>query len=225
MDAGDNIEKVDGDENKDMTITCAVKKITGPQGTKVTLTIRRPAYEEEAEDKVWDIVITRAKIIVPPIRGWQRTEKGRSLYMLDVENKIGYIYITSFDSRTSGDFEKVLVELERASMKGLLIDLRGNPGGLLPSAIEIVDKFIEKGLILTTQPRFGVWTYEDAKRKTHPDYPIVILITSDSASASEIVAGALADKTYERAVRVGDRTHGKGSVQSITSYPGGGAQW
>ncbi len=221
LDAGDVIEAVDGVPTKDMSLICAVKKITGPKGTSVVLAVKRPR-EEKAEE----ITITRDRIIVPTIRGWQRTEAGTWLYMVDGASRIGYVRITSFSSETSGDFETVLRELESQGLRGLIVDLRFNTGGLLDSAVDIVDKFIREGLIVRTQPKFGmIPSYEYAHRRgTHPDYPLVILINSDSASASEIVAGALADPKHERAVLVGDRTHGKGSVQGITHYPGGGAQ-
>ncbi len=221
LDAGDVIEAVDGVPTKDMSLMCAVKKITGPKGTSVVLSVKRPT-ETEAED----ITITRDRIIVPTIRGWQRTEAGNWLYVVDETNRIGYVRITSFSGETSSDFENVLRELESQGLKGLIVDLRFNTGGLLDSAVNIVDKFIREGLIVRTQPKIGmIPSYEYAHRRgTHPDYPLVILINSSSASASEIVAGALGDPKYERAVLVGDRTHGKGSVQGITHYPGGGAQ-
>lgn len=221
LDAGDVIVAVDGVPTKDMSLTCAVKKITGPKGTSVVLSVKRPAEEEPEE-----ITITRDRIIVPTIRGWQRTEAGSWLYVIDEANRVGYVRITSFAGETASDFEDVLRELEAEGLKGLIIDLRFNTGGLLDSAVNIVDKFIREGLIVRTQPKIGmIPSYEYAHRRgTHPDYPIVILVNSGSASASEIVAGALADPKYKRAVLVGDRTHGKGSVQGITHYPGGGAQ-
>jgi len=221
LDAGDVIEAVDGIETKDMTLTCAVSKITGPKGTKVTLKIRRPGEEETRE-----VVITRGVIVVPTIRGWQRTEEGQWQYMIDPQNKLGYVRLTSFSMETASDLEKVLKELESEGLQGLILDLRFNSGGLLDSAVDVSDKFIEEGMIVYRVPRKGgITIYEDASKKgTHPFYPLVILINSNSASASEIVAGALADKQHERAVLVGSRTHGKGSVQGITSFIGGGAQ-
>ena len=221
LDAGDVIEAVDGIETKDMTLTCAVSKITGPKGTKVTLKIRRPGEEETR-----DVVITRGIIVVPTIRGWQRTEEGQWRYMIDPENKLGYVRLTSFSSETSSDLEKVLEELESEGLQGLILDLRFNSGGLLDSAVAVCEKFIEEGMIVYRVPRRGgITIYEDAHKKgTHPFYPLVILINSSSASASEIVAGALADKQHERAVLVGSRTHGKGSVQGITGFIGEGAQ-
>jgi carboxyl-terminal processing protease len=221
LDAGDVIESVDGIPTKDMSLMCAVKKITGPKGTNVALGIRRPGEQE-----VRDMEITRDRIIVPTIRGWQRTESGKWLYMLDENDKIGYVRITSFSGETADDLEAVLNELESQGLRGLVMDLRFNTGGLLDSAVSVVDKFVDEGLIVRTQPKANmIPAFEHAHRKgTHPDYPLVILINSGSASASEIVAGALADVKYQRAILVGTRTHGKGSVQGITHYPGGGAE-
>jgi carboxyl-terminal processing protease len=220
LDAEDVIEAVDGVPTKDMTLVCAVKMITGPAGTDVTLTVR-----SSGADKSHQITITRARITVPTIRGWKRTEEGKWLYIIDQLDRIGYIRITSFSEKTSGDLEKILDKLERDTLKGLILDLRFNSGGLLTSAVDIADKFIREGLIVRTQPRGLVPKYNRARKaRTHPDYPLVVLVNSSSASASEIVAGALADEKYNRAVLVGTRTHGKGSVQTISDYPGGGAR-
>ena len=221
LDAGDVIEAVDGVQTKDMSLTCAVHKITGQKGTKVTLTIRRPGQEQTK-----DIVITRGVIVVPTIRGWQRTESGQWDYMVDKKDKIGYIRLTSFSAESADDLEKALDDLEAQGMKGLIFDLRFNSGGLLTSALEISDKFIDEGLIVSRVPRPGRATsFEWAKKNgTHPDYPLVILTNSGSASASEIVAGALSDKAHERATLVGERTHGKGSVQGINDITGDNAQ-
>jgi carboxyl-terminal processing protease len=221
LDAEDVIEKAEGVETKDMSLSCAVKNITGPAGTEVKLTIRRGG-----EDNTRDITITRAKITVPTIRGWQRTETGKWLYMIDKRRKIGYVRITSFTEKTASDLEEVLSGLEAEGLNGLILDLRFNSGGLLNMAVEVADKFLEEGLIVITRPRSWVSsTYASAhKEGTHPNYPLVILINRYSASASEIVAGALADLLHNRAVLVGERTHGKGSVQGIVSYPKEGAQ-
>lgn len=223
LDAGDIIETVDGLETKDMSLTCARQKIKGPKGTKVTLAIRREGLE-----KTKDFIITRDKITVPTIRGWQRTEEGNWLYMIDERNRIGYVQITSFAAETAGNLERTLKQLEAKGLKGLILDLRFNSGGLLDSAVDVSDKFLKKGLIVKRQPGSGLGKFPiyavAHEEDTHPDYPLVILINSGSASASEIVAGALADVVHKRAILVGERTHGKGSVQEITHYPGGGAQ-
>ena len=220
IDAGDIIDAVNGENTKDMTITCAVSKITGPAGTKVKLTIRRPS-----EERTWDLEITRAKIIVPTTRGWNRDDSGSWRYFVNDKDKIGYVRVTQFSAATAADLDAVLTRLEGQGMKALILDLRYNSGGYLQSAADIADLFVEKGTIVSTQPRVGLPTWETAKKKgTHPNYPLVILINGGSASASEIVAGALADKTFLRATLVGEQSYGKGSVQTITEYPGGGAQ-
>ena len=220
LDAGNIIEAVDGVSTKNMSLNCAVRSITGPSGTDVTLTVRNPG-----DDETRDIVITRDKIVVRTIRGWKRTSQGKWSYFLDENQKIGYVRLTSFSEKTADDLEVALDELEKKGLQGLILDLRSNTGGLLTSAIDVTDKFISKGLIVSTRPRYGMWTYASAEEKnTHPNYPLVVLINSVSASASEIVAGALQDPMHKRAILVGERTHGKGSVQGITSYPEGGAQ-
>ena len=236
LDAGDIIEEVDGVATKDMSLFCAAKKIKGPAGTKVKLKVRRPSYDKQVDDKVFDVTITRDTIVVPTIRGWQRSKSGKWLYMIDEESKIGFVRLTSFSSETASGLEKVLFDLEDRGLQGLILDLRFNTGGLLDSAVDVVDMFIEEegGVIVKRQSSSGRipnYVYETATKKgTHPDYPLVILINSSSASASEIVAGALADEKYERAILVGTRTHGKGSVQGITGLDidlfgrGGGAQ-
>jgi carboxyl-terminal processing protease len=220
LDAGDIIEKVNGLPTKDMPINCAVKNITGPAGTKVTLTIKR-----ESDTQSREITITRAKIVVPSIRGWQRTSQGNWQYMVDEQEKIGYVQITSFSEKTAGDLNTILTSLEAQGLRGLILDLRYNPGGIFDGAVEVADEFLSEGLIVITRPRFGTPVYESARGTgTHPDYPLVVLINPGSASASEIVAGALADPKHKRATLVGERTHGKGVVQGITRYPGDGAQ-
>jgi carboxyl-terminal processing protease len=217
LDAGDVIEVVDGLATKDMSLNCAVKKITGPKGTDVNLAIRRAK-----DGSLEEMVITRDRIIVPTVRGWLRQEDGHWLHMIDPERAIGYARITSFSGETAGDFETVLYDLEKQGLKGLILDLRSNSGGLLKSAVAIVDMFVKKGLIVRTQPgaQGGLPEYKMAHDKgTHPDYPMVVLVDEISASASEIVSGALADDKHERAVLVGKRTHGKGSVQVIVTDP------
>ncbi|MHC4737995.1 MAG: S41 family peptidase [Planctomycetota bacterium] len=216
LKAGDIIKAVDGILTSNMSRDCAVKSITGPEGTEVTLTIVRAADNEAS-----DITLNRAKINVPSVQGLERTETDKRRYMIDERNGIGYVQITSFDSRTAKSLEDVLCQLEAEGLKGLILDLRSNPGGLLDSAVEIADKFISRGLIVRTQPRFGMASYESAQEQgTHPDRPLVILVNHFTASASEIVAGALQDPKYNRAVLVGERTYGKGSVQTIATQSG-----
>jgi carboxyl-terminal processing protease len=220
LEAGDVIVAVDGVGMGRMSPNCVAQSIAGPEGTKVTLTVRH-----EGEDKTRDITLHRTSIVVPSIRGWQRSETDEWLYMIDAYNKIGYIRISCFDSRTVDDFERTLIQLEKQGLKGLILDLRSNPGGLLTGAIEIADMFIKEGLIARIQPRCGMPTYVSAHReKTHPDYPLVVLIDRFTASSAEILSGVLQEPKHNRATVVGERSYGKSSVQSIVSHIGGGAK-
>lgn len=220
LEAGDVIVAVNGVGMSRMSPDCVAQSIAGPEGTKVTLTVRH-----EGEDKTRDITLHRTSIVVPSIRGWQRSETDEWRYMIDAFNKIGYIRISCFDSRTVGDFERTLIQLEKQGLKGLILDLRSNPGGLLNGAIEIADMFIKEGLIARIQPRCGMPTYVSAHRKkTHPAYPLVVLIDRFTASSAEILSGVLQEPKHNRATIVGERSYGKSSVQSIVSHIGGGAK-
>lgn len=220
LDADDEIIAVNGEPTQDMTIFCAVSKITGPKGTKVTLTVRRPSTGQTKE-----VTLTRDKIVVQPLRGWTRDANGLWNCLIDPDNRIGYVRLTSFTETSGPDLDEVLRKLEKDGLTGLILDLRFNSGGYLQSAAEVVDLFIREGVIVKSSPRHGLDTYEIAHSSgTHPDYPLVILINGSSASASEIVAGALQDPEHHRAILVGQRTYGKGSVQVVTGFTGGGSQ-
>ncbi|WP_169853304.1 S41 family peptidase [Anaerohalosphaera lusitana] len=222
LDANDLILKINGESTEDMTLQCVVDKITGPAGTEVTLTVQ---HEGEEDGITEEITITRGRIVVPTIRGWQRTNEAKWRHMVDPANKIGYVRLTAFTENTATDLSDILDNLEEQGMKGLIIDLRFNSGGYLSTAADVVDLFVDRGLIVKSQPRWGPPSYEMAEEgDTHPDYPIVVLINGQSASASEIVAGALQDKEFRRATLVGERTYGKGSVQTITPFSGEGSQ-
>lgn len=220
LDADDEIVSVNGEPTDKMSIYCAVEKITGPKGTKVTITVRRPST-----GKTWDVTIVRDRIVVQPLRGWQRKPDGQWDWIVDPANRIGYVRLTTFTETSGPDLDQVLNQLEKEGLNGLILDLRYNPGGYLTSAAEVADLFIREGVIVKSSPRHGFATYDIAHDKgTHPDYPLVILINEGSASASEIVAGALQDPKYSRATLVGERSYGKGSVQVVTPYTGGGSQ-
>ncbi len=220
LDADDEIVAVDGELTEKMTIYCAISKITGPKGTKVTLTIHRPSTGETKE-----VTIKRDKIVVQPLRGWTRQTSGDWNDMIDPANRIGYIRLTAFTENSGPDLDESLRKLEKKGLQGLILDLRFNSGGFLQASADVVDLFVDEGLIVSSKPRRGLETYEIAHRNgTHPDYPVVVLINGSSASASEIVAGALQDPKYRRATLVGRRSYGKGSVQVVTAFTGGGSQ-
>jgi carboxyl-terminal processing protease len=220
IEAGDVIEAVDGVAMTRLPAFCVAQSIAGEEGTEVTLTIRH-----EGENELRDITLQRTRVVIPSVCGWQRNEDSQWRYMIDDDDKLGYIRVSCFDSQTVASFEGALNELEKQGMSGLIIDLRSNPGGLLTGAIEIADKFIREGLIARIQPRCGTPTYISAHReKTHPDYPLVVLIDRFTASSAEILAGVLQEPKHNRATVVGERSYGKSSVQSIVSHLGGGAK-
>lgn len=211
--AGDLITHVDGESIEGYSTEEAVKKITGPQGTEVILTLRRG---EETFDKA----IVRDHIKIQTIKGMTRDETGHWDYMLDEDHGIGYIRMTQFSQPTYENLTAALDELKKAEMKGLILDLRYNPGGLLDTAVNVADLFLNDGIIVSTKGRNSperVWQAE--KPGTLDNFPMVVLINEGSASASEILAGAL--KYNDRAIVLGTRSVGKGSVQQIIPLDGG----
>lgn len=223
MEEGEMIVAVNGESTEDMSSNCAVQKISGPRGTRVTLSVRREGSSETRQ-----VVLTRAKIIIPSVTASRNQDKSAPAdpTMIDPANRLGYIRLTSFVETTIPHLEKTLTQLEAKDLRGLILDLRGNAGGLLQTAIEVVDLFVNEGPILQSRSRFIMPSFWNAKREgTHPDYPLVILIDGGSASASEIVAGALQDSMHRRATLVGSRSFGKGSVQEISHYTGFGSQF
>ncbi len=195
---GDKIIKIDDRLTNDMTLTDAVKMIRGPKGTKVKLTISREGVEKPLE-----FVITRDVIPLKSVRSHQFDD-------------VGYIRISHFQGKTSDELESHLDKLEESGhLKGVILDLRGNPGGLLPQAIEVSDAFLDSGLIVSTKGRNPDQDLQVSaqKNKVERHYPIIVLVNEGSASASEIVAGALQDN--KRALILGTQTFGKGSVQTI----------
>jgi carboxyl-terminal processing protease len=196
--AGDKIIKVNGKPTGDLRQ--AVKMIRGPKGTEVIVTIAR----EEVKKPI-DFTIIRDIIPVESVKA------------VAIKSGYGYIWITNFRDNTTDDLVSELEKLESAKtpLKGLILDLRDNPGGLLNQAIEVSDLFLEKGIILSIKGRDEKNTqiYKSTPNKVKRNYPIVLLINGGSASASEIVAGALQDQ--KRALILGTPSFGKGSVQSV----------
>ena len=199
--AGDQIIKIDGEPTKNFTLMDSVKRLRGPKGTKVTISILREGFT-----KPKDVTLVREVIPV------------RSVRQELLEKNYGYLRISQFQEKTDDEFEKAMKTLQEESkgtLRGLILDLRNNPGGLLDQAVKISNRFIESGLIVSVEGR-----KEDQKMKfyAHPDgnlahYPLVVLVNGGSASGAEIVAGAIQDQG--RGIIVGTQTFGKGSVQTI----------
>jgi carboxyl-terminal processing protease len=215
---GDIIEAVDGHTTADAPITEVVKRIKGPAGTTVTLTLRRQPKPEP-----FDVVIPRAKIAIESVLGDVRRADGTWIFHLLDHPRLGYIRVTSFAERTADDFRKALEDARPGrDIDGLILDVRGNEGGLLKAAVELSDMLLNEGLIVSTRGRAGVEKssyYANAGTELPADFPIVVLIDRYAASASEIFAAALQD--HQRAVVVGERTWGKGTVQNIEELEGG----
>lgn len=197
--AGDQIIKINDEATNDMTLSDAVKRIRGPKGSEVKLTVRR-----EGSDELLDFSITRDVIPLRSVRFHQLTPE------------IAYVRISNFQSKTEGDLKSALKTLEDdGEIKGLILDLRNNPGGLLDQAIKVSDLFLDGGLIVSTKGRDPSQNMEVSAHKndTPRTYPIITLVNEGSASAAEIVAGALQDN--QRSLVLGTKTFGKGSVQTI----------
>lgn len=199
LKAGDRILKIDGEITKDISLLDAVRKMRGPRGTPVTVTIMREDFEAPK-----DFTITRDVI------------KIHSVTQRKLDDDLGYVRLRNFHKTTGDELEEALRDLEEQKISGLVLDLRNNPGGLLNQAVEVVDKFVGKDqLIVYTQGRVRNQNMRFSSKgdRPHLEYPLVILVNGGSASASEIVAGALQD--HGRAIVLGTQTFGKGSVQTI----------
>jgi len=213
--SGDRIVKIEGKGTEKLAIGEVLKQLRGDPGTEVSLTIQRPTTGENKEYK-----LTRAIINVDMVKDIN----SRREFPLP-EDKIGYIRISQFGERTSDELEAGLKKLKTQGMKGLVLDLRWNPGGLLDQAVEVCEKFLPRGqLVVSTEGRNP--TQNSVRKATGrgdeiKGVPIVVLANFGSASAAEIVAGCLQD--LDRAIVVGEQTFGKGSVQSVVELEGGAA--
>jgi carboxyl-terminal processing protease len=213
--AGDEIIEIDGESAEGMNERKAVESLTGRPGTEVKITVIHEGQEEPET-----VTITRALIDLPSVLGDHRKPDDQWDFMLDKDKKIAYIRITSFIQDTADDLRKVLTQLKQDGMKGLILDLRDDPGGLLSAAVEVVDMFVDKGEIVSTKGRnTQPKTYFAQADAAFEDVPMVVMINQNSASASEIVSAALQD--HHRALVVGQRSYGKGSVQNIIDLQDG----
>lgn len=207
--AGDTVLEIDGQTTLNMKINDAILKLQGEEGTPVKLKIRHQTGEEV------ELTINRARINVQTVKGIQRDGEAHWNYMLDASNKIGYIRVSQFTESTAGDIRAALDKLLAQQVRGLILDLRFNPGGLLESAVAVSDMFLDKGKRIVSVK--GRVVPEKIEWSTHegtiPPIPVVVLANEASASAAEVVTGALSDNN--RAVFIGTRTFGKGSVQQI----------
>lgn len=208
IEAGDYVTHLDGETVQGLTLQQAVERMRGKVGADIKLTILRKGTADP-----FDVTVTRAVIKITSVRS-------------RIEGKVGYVRITSFTEQSDSGLKKAMDKFDQElgdEMIGVVLDLRNNPGGLLDQAVAVSDAFLERGEIVSTRSRAA----EDTSRYTArpgdvaKGKPVVVLINGGSASASEIVAGALQD--HKRAVILGTRSFGKGSVQTIMPLPGHGA--
>jgi carboxyl-terminal processing protease len=206
--AGDRIVKINNELTRDLTLTDAVKKLRGKVGEAVNITVLR-----DSEKKLIEFKIVRGVIKIQDIK-----------YTRILEDGIGYVRLVEFRENTAVELEKALDSLKKQGMNAFILDLRNNPGGLLDSAVLVAEKFLEKGkVIVSTKGRISSQNMELVSRSSNPtiNLPMVVLINEGSASGSEIVAAALQD--YKRAIILGVKSFGKGSVQTIIPLNDGSA--
>ncbi|MFN0019649.1 MAG: S41 family peptidase [Pirellulaceae bacterium] len=212
---GDTITEIDGQPTKGITMDEAIKRIKGKLGTSVKLNVSHLADgSKDTKD------VTRELIRVDSVIGDHRKGDDTWDFLLDEQKKIGYIRITTFSRHTSDEVRSAMQQLSTSGVKGLILDLRWNPGGLLTSAIEIADFFVAEGRIVSTAGRNTLERKWEAKKEgTFEGFPIAVLVNHSSASASEILSACLQD--HKKAVIIGERTWGKGSVQNIIELDDG----
>ena len=199
--AGDKIIKIDGKDFTEAQTTDAMNAMRGEKGTDVKITVLRPST-----GKTLDFTITRDEI------------KEETIISKNLDG-IGYIGITQFTSDTGKDFKKALNKLQQEKIKSLIIDLRGNPGGVVDTAAEVADEILPEGIIVYAKNRDHKKVFEFKSDKNYTDIPLCVLINNGSASASEILVGAIRD--YKRGTIIGQKSFGKGIVQTAVKFPRG----
>jgi len=213
--AGDRIVEIDGKSTDGLTLDEAVDRLKGAEGTSATLTVIHSGQQSKQK-----IAVTREKIHVDTVLGDCRKTDDTWDFMLDPKQRIGYLRVTAFSRDTAGELQRALTQLQTEKLRGLILDLRFDPGGLLSAAIEVSDLFISEGRIVSTKGRNSPERAWDAhKEGAFEGFPMVVLVNRFSASAGEIVAACLQD--HKRALIVGERTWGKGSVQNVIELENG----
>jgi len=207
--AGDLIIGVDGQDTRKQSLDDLVKAIMGEKGTKVRLTLKRAGVREPI-----DVDIVRDEIRIRTVKGWRREADGEWDFAIDKEGMIGYVRVTQFTGQTGADIAAILDRMRQEGVRSVVLDMRFNPGGLLDAAVTVADEFLDRGVIVSTKGRNApLRAKEAAEDGKYLQGDLVVLINQASASAAEIVSGALKD--WRRGILVGERTYGKGSVQNV----------
>jgi len=199
---------------KDTKLAEVVKLVRGPAGSPITVSVRR-----HGADQLLRIQLVRDVVQLPSVKGYRLQTDSNWDFMLNSERKIGYVRLGYLGNQSPAEMRAALEDLKARGMKSLVLDLRNNPGGSLDEAIKVADLFLASGRILTVKGRDGEKTYDAKFENTFSGFPIVALVNRKTASAAEIIAGALQD--HGRAVIVGERTFGQGIVRSLLPLKGG----
>lgn len=221
LKAGDTIVQVDGKSTLGISLSQAVDQITGRRGTEVELTIER-----EGETKPFTYRIRRDRIKINSVKGWRNLGGGDWDYLVDRQRGIGYIRLTGFLPDTVPDFDDAIAAMKQQGARSVILDLRFNPGGQLTPSVEICNRFVAQGDLVSTRGMKNQVIERPRRAQRHfaaalADFPVVALVNEGSASASEIVSGCLQD--HQRALIVGTRSYGKGSVQKVRAVARGDA--
>ncbi len=224
----DIIKKIDGRTAVGLGLDQAVELITGPANTKVNITVERMG--DDGEPTEVDFTIVRQKIDLPSVKGWSKTGPGDQDwdYFIDKDDKIGYLRLTGFTEDSTREFDGAVSKMKSEGLNALILDLRYNPGGLLDQAVHLASRFVPEGMIVKTVDGSGITdslneAVRVSNRKSLNDFPVIVLVNEGSASASEILSGAIqagAKKGMVDALVLGNRSFGKGSVQNVYLLPG-----
>jgi len=224
----DIIKKIDGRTAVGLGLDQAVELITGPANTRVTVTVERMGDDGEPDEI--DFTIVRQKIDLPSVKGWSKTGPGDDEwdYFIDKDDQIGYLRLTGFTEDSTREFDDAVSQMKSEGLNALILDLRYNPGGLLDQAVKLASRFVPEGMIVKTVDGSGITdSLNEAVRvsdsKSLNDFPVIVLVNEGSASASEILSGAIqagAKKGMVDALVLGNRSFGKGSVQNVYLLPG-----
>lgn len=214
--AGDRILEIDGKKTDDLPTAQAIAAISGQPGSTVTLKLARQGSSEPIVK-----TITRGVVTVRTVRGFARTENWDWDYLIDPEHRIGYIRISNFGGHTAEQVDAALKDLiHRDHMRALVLDLRDNPGGMLHIVVQIANRFIGDGVIVSTKGKHTPeHPYLAVPERVLPAFPVAVLVNKGSASASEILSGAIKD--HNRGIVIGEQTFGKGSVQEMRDLENG----
>lgn len=208
LKADDEFISIDGVSRDPWTVDEVVKRVRGPEGTTVQVQVRRPSEDPQGEPEILDFSIERARVEIPNIMSNMNGDD------------VGYIRLLSFNARSVEDLRAAIEDLEGQGARGLVLDLRDNPGGLLDASIDAASLFIDDGVIVQVEERYPPVAEHRTTVDKITDAPLVVLINGNSASASEVLGGALQD--YGRATLVGEQSFGKGSVQTVERLSFGG---